>query len=118
MPKHIIYKGPAQNIGRFGWVEPGTGLILTDREAESVSKDKRFATNKDPEVPSKSSPAVERENDHEKVVALELREKTKAELLAFVEDLRKEGQTINVSKNPTVAELIRVIESSRPMTDQ
>lgn len=57
MPKmrFIDPDGPGRNLGRFGWVNSGEVLDLTDAEVKSVAGDPRFVDEAAPVV-VKSSP--------------------------------------------------------------
>lgn len=98
------------NIGRFGHVEPGTPLVLTDQEYACVKADgdKRFVANKNPEQEAKSE-AVQKENDPRNVAILEFKGKTRTQLLELAEQLSKEGKTFTLTKNPSKEELTRVL---------
>lgn len=112
MPKYLIYRGKeAKNIGRFGWVEPGTALVMTDKEAADVADNPDYAPNKSGIVPKRND-QVGRENEHLRILQLEAREKTKEELLVLVDELVKEGYEITLSQYPNWNELIRVVEEA------
>lgn len=106
-----IFNGEACNLGRFGWVEKGTPLVLSDKEAEMVKGDKRFVVNRNPEQSTKTNnPTINRENAPARVGVLDLQAKSKEELLALAETYAKEGRQFQLSKHPTKAELLRILK--------
>jgi len=137
-----IYDGADINLGRFGAVRKGDVLLLTDREADTVDRDKRFKPVRGTEpkagqfvpVTDKMTPeqraAAEASNKAEKerldelskannaatVEVNELREKSWSELVEVAEKINAEGKTkIEFSKRTSKAALIRDIMRAKGM---
>jgi hypothetical protein len=109
----LKYIGEAKNIGRFGWVQPGTTLILTDKEADGVRDNKDFVPETDPENQGLSTAQIERENNHDRILALELQDKTAAELVEIIEEMKVDGYHFEpIPKHATRQELIFAINKA------
>lgn len=89
MAKTVIYKGPAINLGRFGEVQDGQCLVMTDREFEDVSADKRFsepAAELAAELKAKEAETIRKAN-------VEQAKKDEVARLAFAKRMAEENGT-------------------------
>ena len=138
-----VYNGADVNLGRFGAVRSGDVLTLTDHEADTIAKDKRFQPLRDGDkkknagnmipLTDKMTPderaAVVAANKEEKdrleklalannaatVEITELREKNWSQLVEIAEKLNADGAKpqIDTGKKQTKGQLIRDILRAR-----
>lgn len=111
MPKFVVYNGESKHLGRFGWVEKGTPLIMTDKEAQDVRGHRDFSFNRTGAV-KKGDDQLGRENEHVRIMLLEIREKSKEQLKLIADELVADGYEIELSENPTQFEILRKIEEA------
>lgn len=99
MMRTFEYKGPAGNLGRFGFVNPGDLLVLSDREAEDIANDKQFK----PVVADVPKEAVE------SAAWVSIAQMDRAELLEYCASVKAIDPTFEFSPMWETPRLVRAI---------
>ncbi len=115
MIKVVVKRQIEASLGRFGPVQVGDVLHLTEQEWKCVENDRRFArlNGAPPKQPEAETPVEEarrdrlaQQNNERHVFECELQELTRQELLARARKLRDEGKPI-VFREPDESSTLR-----------
>src|SRR4051812_44858643 len=110
--KLYFWQGGETNLGRFGTVNKGALLCMTEAEAEYVEKhkDKNFRRAKGNEIVAAAAPdSLKKANDPAVIGALELRQANHDNLLARCERMKAAGIPIDFKVRSSRTELIAAI---------
>lgn len=112
-PKTLEFVGTeGLNFGRFGWLEKGALVVMTEKEAADIKGDRRFKLTKDSAAVDNPSTDLEKANSNETLLNISLREMTKEQLHARAKELQTDGKALTVKPTATKAELISLIEQA------
>lgn len=103
-----VFQGPQTNLGRFGFVDKGAVLELTENEEHSIKGDRRFRSHKGDD-PVEQGDLLDKQNDPETVRRASLQEKSIEELRSMAAVLSKNGSTIEYRGGADKASLIGAI---------